>query len=169
MTALRRLFAPGLWRALGAVLVALGLILPIASCESHGGKNYTYALTVSAQGIKECQHQRAPPAAWLCYVDLERSDAVTLAAMLWPLAALVLAVRERRAAPTAARIVAEPLLMVGTLVWLLVLVARSEWDAFEAGSFAVVAGLFVGYFGWALELAGFIVRDPAAAAGAETS
>jgi len=71
--------------------------------------------------------------------------------------------------PTAVRIVVEPLLLAASLVWLYWLVARSEFDTLEAGSFAVAAGLAVGYFGWALELARLVAPQTAPAADADSS
>ncbi|GEM_PF-5655360 len=141
---------PNRWRGVGALLVALALVLPLSSCEHDGKRVYDYALDAPIHRIEECIRGAADADRWRCYVDRDWPEVVTVAVFLWPLGAYVLAHRARGRRLALARLALEPLLAVASASYLYDAVSFA--DRLESGTYAAVAGLLACLAGWALEL-----------------
>jgi len=159
VTIARRLGSARLWRSTGAVLIGLGLVLPIAR-PGGGPADYAYLFDASFERIRACREQHAAPASLRCYLGLEPTDALWALPFLWPVAAVAVAGRERRRGTTAVRLALEPVLLLVTAGLL-----GLAWLSHPAvGGLVATLGVPVYYVGWALQVVPRIVGRPIASA-----
>jgi hypothetical protein len=128
------------WRFVAALLIALGLVLPLSTC-THGDPpttDYHYALGDAISN---------PSCEGLCGVGVL---VVTLATFLWPFAACLAALRITARKGTIVRLCLEPLLLGGAGWWI-------YWQIFlrdpAIGFFSAVSGLILYAVIWLLETA----------------
>lgn len=134
MTAGRR------WRLVAAVLMLFGFVLPISKCSYGDPPKTTYTYVVpDALAMGGCADQDGASAKTACYLTEGPALRLLLAlvALLWPMAVLVIARKEKTRRAMWIRFIAEPLLIAGSALWLYVEVIlaspASGWYVTSAG------------------------------------
>jgi hypothetical protein len=143
--------APNLWRSLAAVLISLGLVLPISKCTTSEPPTYRYAFDNTWQEFEACKTQPAATASWRCYSGAAVATVCVLVTFLWPVVALGVARREERPTTRAIRLVLEPLLLAGMTC---LLIGGIWLNDPASGFFVAISGVPLYYFGWTLEIFG---------------
>jgi hypothetical protein len=140
-----------------AALMLFGLVLPLTKC-TYGDPpktSYTYVIP-DALAAGSCDEQVGVGAKAECYLTegpaLQLS--IALIALLWPIAVLVIARKEKTRRAKWIRVIAEPLLIAGSALWLYVeLILASA----ASGWYVVSAGLGIYLAAWVREVAPLIV------------
>ena len=129
----------GIWRLVAAVLVALGLVLPLSTC-TRGDPPVTENHDALGDVLQN------PGCEGACRAG---AFTLTLATLLWPLAASLAARRFRTRRAMLVRLCIEPLLLAATGWWL-------HWQIFlrepAMGFIAASAGLVLYAGVWFVEL-----------------
>lgn len=140
------------WRLVAAILVLLGLVLPMSKCTRDGGETVEYHYI-----IKDALDDS--PRNNLTHDEIVRHNRLELwlsvAAFCWPLAAMLPARRRQHWVGATLRRVSEPVLIAGSAWWLhVVILLRSP----AIGYYVVSLGLVLYSLIWVLECAQSVHR-----------
>lgn len=151
MNFLRHFLVPNRWRSVATVLILLGFVLPMSKCTypidmQHPEKGhetaYLYVLTEPIESAV-CQ----PPADnVLCY--MREGLAFSLMALLWPLIALLVAIRAKSRRAKIIRLSLEPFLIGGTGFWLF---GITFLNTPASGYYTTATGLWLLAGAWLIE------------------
>lgn len=145
------------WRLVAAVLMLFGFVLPISKCTYGDPPKTTYAYVVpEALTIGSCEDQHGASAQAKCYLTEGPALKLSLAliALLWPLAVIAIARKEKTRRATWIRRIFELLLIAGSALWLYVeLILASA----ASGWYVVSAGVGIYLAAWAREVVPLIV------------
>jgi hypothetical protein len=148
---------PRRWRLVAAVLMLFGFVLPISKCSYGDPPKTTYAYVVpEALAIGSCEDQRGVSAQTKCYLTEGPALNLSLAliALLWPVAVIVIARKEKTRRATWIRRICELLLIAGSALWLYVEVILASA---ASGWYVASAGVGVYLAAWAREVVPRIV------------
>lgn len=141
------------WRLVAAVLMLFGFVLPISKCSYGDPPKTTYAYVVpEALAMGSCQDQEGGASAKAqCHLTEGPALKLSLAvvALLWPIAVIVLARKEKTPRAKWIRRIAELLLIAGSALWLYVEVILASP---ASGWYVTSAGVGVYLAAWAREV-----------------
>jgi hypothetical protein len=129
-------------RFLAALLVLLGLVLPISKCTNQAGVTKEHYALQEALTPKRTSTSDDP-------IQIKTFELFcTLTAFLWPVAGAAAARRERSTWVTTGRLISEPLLIGGSAYWLQIVIL---FEAPASGYYSALAGYALYGLAWLQE------------------